>query len=110
MNAVSSRGWWVLLVTALLIVACWPPASDKSLAMKLTNWAVDPADALPTLPPQLGYGVGDDPLAVEEHDARVRHYDALYNEGGWTRRRLQLKVAGDPFNPSTTISFTLPAT
>jgi hypothetical protein len=92
----------VLLITALLIVVCWPPENDKSLALKLTNWVVDPAGELPTLPAQLGYGVGDDPLAVEEHDARVRRYDELHNAGGWTRRRLRLKVADDPFNRSTT--------
>jgi hypothetical protein len=28
-------------------------------------------------------------------------YDELYAKGGWTRRRLELKVARDPFNPST---------
>jgi hypothetical protein len=28
-------------------------------------------------------------------------YDELYEKGGWTRRRLQLKVATDPFNAAT---------
>ena len=28
-------------------------------------------------------------------------YDALYLKGGWTRKRLELKVAGDPFDPGT---------
>jgi hypothetical protein len=98
-----SRGrWWALLITALLIVGLWPPDGDRSLAVKVTNWVVDPGNTLPVLPPQLGYGVGDDPQAVEERDAAVRHYDALYAEGGWMRRRLQLKVAGDPFNRATT--------
>ena len=92
----------MLLVTALLIVICWPPQNDKSLAMKLANWVVDPTGDLPTLPPQLGYGVGDDLAAVEEHDARVRRYDELHNQGGWMRQRLELKVASDPFNASTT--------
>jgi hypothetical protein len=31
----------------------------------------------------------------------AQQYDALYLKGGWTRRRLDLKVAGDPFNPAT---------
>ena len=53
------------------------------------------------LPAQLGYGVGDDPVAVEERDALVRAYDALYSKGGWTRTRLEMKVAGDPLTPST---------
>ena len=94
-------GWWLLLVVALLIVAAWPPDRDRSLAMKAVNWAVDPFNRLPILPEQLGFGVGDDPVAVEAHDAQVRLYDSLYNEGGWTRTRLALKVARDPMNPST---------
>jgi len=28
-------------------------------------------------------------------------YDELYARGGWTRLRLQLKVAGDPMNRAT---------
>jgi hypothetical protein len=28
-------------------------------------------------------------------------YDELYDKGGWTRLRLQLKVARDPFNAAT---------
>jgi hypothetical protein len=28
-------------------------------------------------------------------------YDELYVKGGWTRTRLELKVASDPFNPAT---------
>ena len=28
-------------------------------------------------------------------------YDELYDKGGWTRMRLELKVAGDPFNAAT---------
>ena len=90
-----------MLVVVLLVIAAWPPDNDRSLAMKMVNWAADPAGTLPILPPQLGYGVGDDPQAVEERDAEVRRYDALYNLGGWTRTRLQLKVARDPVNRST---------
>jgi hypothetical protein len=86
---------------ALLVIGVWPPDNDKSLAVKLVNWMVDPLGALPVLPTQLGYGMGDDPQAVEERDAEVRRYDDLYNRGGWTRRRLELKVAADPLNPST---------
>src|SRR5712692_9808774 len=92
--------WW-LLVVALAIVCAWPPNDDKSLAVKIVNWAVDPRDALPVLPDQLALGKGDDPDAVAEHDRQVQQYDALYLEGGWTRRRLELKVARDPFKPST---------
>jgi hypothetical protein len=98
----TRTGWWLLLVVFLGIVVAWPPDGDKSLLMKAVNWAVDPSGTLPTLPPQLGMGVGDDPEAVESRDAQVRAYDTLYGQGGWTRRRLRLKVAGDPFNKSTT--------
>ena len=69
--------------------------------MSSINWAADPADRLPTLPPQLGLGLGDDPDLVEQRDARVRQYDELFGQGGWTRTRLRLKVARDPFSPAT---------
>jgi hypothetical protein len=93
--------WWLLVVFSVLIASAWPPRDDKSLAAKLVNWAVDPANALPTLPDQLVLGQGDDPDKVYAHDLKVQQYDALYLKGGWTRRRLELKVAGDPFDPGT---------
>lgn len=93
--------WWLLATVALLIVFVWPPSDDKSLAAKVVNWAVDPRDELPVLPPQLALGLGDDPDAVAAHDMITQQYDTLYAKGGWTRRRLELKVAGDPMNPAT---------
>ena len=92
---------WLLVVVALLIVFVWPPSNDASLAVKFVNWAVDPTGALPILPAQLALGLGDDPDAVNARDMQVQQYDALYLKGGWTRTRLELKVARDPFNPST---------
>jgi hypothetical protein len=65
------------------------------------NWAVDPLNQLPVLPEQLPLGQGDDLQAVNERDALVQQYDALYLKGGWIRKRLELKVARDPF-PATT--------
>ena len=97
----NTRQWWVLLTVALLIVVIWPPSSDRSLAVKLVNWVVDPGGRLPTLPGPLAFGQGDDPEAVNAHDLQTRMYDELYERGGWTRTRLELKVARDPFNPST---------
>ena len=94
-------GLWVLFAAALLIVVAWPPRDERSVLVKLVNWAVDPMNVLPILPPQLGYGLSDDPHAVEERDAIVRQYDDLYSRGGVTRARLHLKVAGDPFNRAT---------
>ena len=90
-----------MLAIALFVIAAWPPDDDKSLLAKFVNWAVDPGGTLPVLPPQLGYGLGDDPQAVEERDAQVRRYDELYNRGGWTRTRLELKVARDPLSRGT---------
>lgn len=102
MRQPSTAQWWTLVTVVLFIIAAWPPDGDRSVAMKVLNWAVDPWDTLPVLPPQLGLGAGDDPDAVNARDAVVQLYDSLYLEGGWTRRRLQWKVAGDPFNASTT--------
>ena len=93
--------WWVLLIAALLLVALWPPAEDRSLALKFVNWAVDPGETLPTLPGPLALGHSDDPTIVDAHDLQTRMYDELYEKGGWTRLRLVLKVAGDPFNRAT---------
>ena len=93
--------WWLLVCVVLFVVCAWPPQDDRSLADKFVNWAVDPTDALPVLPDQLALGQGDNPDAVAEHDIQVQQYDALYMKGGWTRRRLLLKVARDPFNPGT---------
>ena len=93
--------WWLLVIVALLIVFVWPPNDDKSLAVKFVNWAADPRGDLPILPDQLALRLGDDPDAVSAHDLQVQQYDTLYLKGGWTRKRLELKVARDPFNPST---------
>jgi hypothetical protein len=97
----DNRQWWILVCVAVGIVLAWPPSGDRSLAMKLANWAVDPGNELPMLPPQLGFGAGDDPDAVAVHDAQTQYYDSLYARGGWTRRRLELKDATDPLNPAT---------
>ena len=98
---VTRRGSRVLLLTALLMVAAWPPDKDRSLVVKALNWSVDPGDRLPVLPPQLGFGLSDDVHAVEIRDEMVRRYDELFNRDRLTRTRLELKVAEDPFNPTT---------
>ena len=98
---VTRQGSWILLLTALLMVATWPPDQDRSLVVKALNWSVDPGNSLPVLPPQLGFGLSDDPQAVELRDEMVRRYDQLFNRDALTRTRLRLKVAEDPFNPAT---------
>jgi hypothetical protein len=97
----NNRQWWVLVITALFIVCAWPPRDDKSLAMKFVNWAVDPRGELPVMPPPFTFANGDDPQTVTEHDTQSLNYGLLYLKGGWIRRRLELKVADDPVNPST---------
>lgn len=97
----SKRQWWTLVSVALLIVFAWPPDEGRSLAVKMLNWSVDPRSQLPVLPPPLELGLGDDPDAVASHDMQTQQYDALYLKGGWTRMRLELKTARDPFDPST---------
>jgi len=84
-----------------LIVIAWPPAQGRSLIVKAVNLAVDPADSLPILPPQLDFGLSDDVQAVEMRDEIVRRYDAMYSLGGMTRVRMRLKVAEDPFDAAT---------
>lgn len=102
MRAPRPWQWWSFLAIALAIVIVWPPQGDKSLALKFVNWVVDPTNQLPVLPAQLPYGRGDDPEAVNAHDLIVQRYDALFMQGGWTRKRLELKVATDPLPPATT--------
>jgi hypothetical protein len=89
------------MIAALTIVFLWPPQGDHSLAVKVVRWAVDPLDRLPTLPAQLPLGQGDDLDAVNARDELVQQYDALYLKGGWTRKRLELKVVNDPIRPTT---------
>jgi hypothetical protein len=93
--------WRIIWPVALLLVAVWPPDQDRSLAMKAVNYLVDPTDSLPILPGPLAMGVDDDTDAVAEHDAVTMEYDRLYDTSWWSRTRLELKVARDPFNPST---------
>ena len=101
MRAPAPWQWRSLLMAALAVVVLWPPAGGKSLGVMFVNWAVDPADQLPVLPEQLSLGRGDEPEAVEARDAAVRDYDRRHAEGGWTRRRMALKTAGEPLRPST---------
>jgi hypothetical protein len=97
----TRAGAWLLLATALVILVAWPPDKDRSLLVKAVNWSVDPTNTLPILPPQLGFGLSDDVEAVEMRDAMVRRYDVLFNRDAFTRLRLELKTAEDPFNAAS---------
>ena len=90
-----------LLVAFMVLLVClWPPGNERSLVVRLANWAVDPRGELPVLPAPFALDAGDDPDAVAAHDAQVQAYDARYAQGGWMRRRLEWKVARDPFDPA----------
>ena len=97
----DNRQWWILLVTALAVIALWPPSDDRSLAMKFVNRAVDPNGTLPTLPDPLDFAQGDDLPSVEAHDLQTRMYDEAYDKGTLMRLRMDLRDAADPFNPAT---------
>ena len=92
------RASTLLAALGVLLVCLWPPGEGRSLAVRILNWAVDPRGELPVLPEPFALGAGDDPDAVAAHDAQVQAYDARYLQGGWIRRRLEWKVARDPFD------------
>ena len=69
--------------------------------MKAVNWLADPGNSLPTLPDQLPIGLDDNGDAVAAHDALEVEYYRQYESSRVTRVRMTLKVAGEPFDPST---------
>src|SRR5689334_849748 len=93
----------VIVTTVAILILCWPPdrGHGTNLLMKVVHWAVDPTDALPTLPPELPPGLGDDGDAVAAHDAILSEYYRLYNSSSTTRWRMEMKEASDPFDPTT---------
>jgi len=97
-----NRAQWVTIwVVAVLLILAWPLGDGRSLGAKVLNWAVDPGDALPALPPALPMSLDDDGDAVAAHDAlETAYYDAYARSDG-TRLRMKLKVAGDPLDQST---------
>jgi len=101
-----SRGQWAIIatVTALLVLA-WPPAASpggRSLGLKILGRAVDPAAALPSLPPPLPMGLDDDGDAVAAHDALESEYYRVRDTSAWNRWRMTIKSARDPMDPTTT--------
>jgi hypothetical protein len=93
--------WSIIWTVAALLVLAWPPDTGRSLAVKTVNWAVDPAGALPQLPPPLPMGLDDNGDAVAAHDAEEAEYYRLHNRSRTLRWRMDLKTAGEPLDPST---------
>jgi len=92
--------WRFIWIAAVCLILAWP-AQDRSLAVKAINWGVDPFESLPSTPSPLAMGAGDDPEAVQQHDAEESAYYTMYNTSRLARLRLQLRDLGDPFDPAT---------
>ena len=93
--------WWVIWAAAGLIVLGWPPNRGRSLGVKFVNWAVDPNGALPSLPAPLPMAIDDNGDAVAAHDAEEGNYYRVRDRSRLLRWRLDLKAAGEPFDPAT---------
>jgi hypothetical protein len=93
--------WATIWVVAVFLILAWPSGDSKSLGTKVLNWAVDPGDILPTMPPQLPMSLDDDGDAVAAHDALEQEYYDAYQRSSTNRLRMKLKEAGDPLDPST---------
>jgi hypothetical protein len=93
--------WRVIWLVAVLIILSWPPDQGRSLGMKAVNWLVDPLNSLPTPPSPLPIGLDDNGDAVAAHDAEESEYYRVYESSGFTRLRMKLKSAADPFDPGT---------
>jgi hypothetical protein len=97
----NTAQWWIIWVVAVLLILGWPPDQGRSLAMKAANWLADPTGALPLQPDPLPIGLDDNGDAVAEHDALEAEYYRQYESSRVTRLRMRLKVAADPFDPTT---------
>jgi len=97
----NSAQWWIIWIVALLLILGWPAERGRSLGVKAVNWLADPNNSLPTLPARLPMGLDDNGDAVAAHDAQEAEYNRLYASSTVTRYRMDLKVAADPFEPST---------
>jgi hypothetical protein len=78
----TNSQWWTLLIVALLIVAAWPPADDRSLAMKFVNWAVDPSNVSPRSRSPFEPGEGDETSRQSMRDLQTRMYDEITIRAG----------------------------
>jgi hypothetical protein len=90
----------LIWIAAVLLILAWPE-DGGSLAVKTLNWGADPFTSLPRTPSPIGMGLGDDPDAVQSHDAEESAYYQMYNSSPWMRWRFWLRDLQDPFNPAT---------
>jgi hypothetical protein len=97
----NTAQWRVLWIVTVLLIFSWPPDEGRSLAVKSINWLADPGHSLPTMPNRLPIGLDDNGDAVAAHDAEEAEYYRQYASSPVTRLRMTLKVAGDPFDPTT---------
>jgi hypothetical protein len=92
--------WRIIWIVAILLILAWPPDRGRSLAMKAANWLVDPSNSLPAMPEALPMSLDDDGDAVAAHDALEAEYYRQYTSSRFTRLRMNIKAAADPFDPS----------
>lgn len=97
----SPKQWAIIWPVAFLLVLGWPPERGHSLGMMLVNRAVDPVDALPSLPPPVPMGLDDDGDAVTAHDMQEAAWNQARERSTLNRWRMDLKTASDPFAPAT---------
>jgi hypothetical protein len=97
----SRAQWWVIWPIAVFLVAAWPPAEGRSLALKMAGWAVDPRHTLPVMPPELPMSLGDDGFAVAQHDTQMAEYYEVYDSSSFNRLRIQIRDFRNPFDPTT---------
>jgi hypothetical protein len=93
--------WRVIWVVAAILVLFWPGRESPSLAVKAVNFGADPFHSLPTLPPPLPLGLGDDAEAVILHDMQENAYFDAYESSALNRLRMMLKDWRDPLDSTT---------
>jgi hypothetical protein len=96
----NTAQWRLIWTVAVLMILAWPE-ENQSLAIKAINWGVDPFQTLPRTPSPLAPGLGDDMVAVQQHDAEEAAYYHMYSSSRISRLRLQLRDLRDPLDPST---------
>jgi hypothetical protein len=97
----NKRQWKVIWTVAVAMVLAWPLGGNRSLAVKAVNFGADPLGRLPSMPPPLPMGLGDDGDAVALYDQQVAAFYDAYDASAWTRVRMRLRDWRDPIDPTT---------